>query len=90
MQEKIVKTYVCEFCGKEYPTRDDAIKCEQSHDINERLKLIKDSVICPTCRGTGWYYSNDGCDVRTCYDCGGKGIVIPVIETRKVYKRIGE
>ena len=90
MKEKTVTTYICDFCGKEYAERDSAIKCESSHDLEERLELIKDSVICPTCKGQGWYWGNDGCDSRTCYACNGKGIIIPVIETRKVYKRIGE
>ncbi len=90
MKEKTTITYICDFCEKGYPNKEDAYKCEQSHSIEEKLKLIRGSVICPTCKGQGWYYGNDGCDTRTCYDCNGKGIVIPVIETRRFYKRIGE
>ena len=90
MQVKIEKTYICDFCKKEYNSKDEAWKCEQSHDIDERLKLIEGSIICPMCGGKGWYYGNDGCDTRSCYDCNGKGVVIPIIETRRVYKRIGE
>ena len=45
---------------------------------------------CPICNGKGWYYGNDGCDTRTCGSCNGKQIIIPVIETRKFYKRVGE
>lgn len=39
MQEVTKTTYICDFCKKEYDSKDAAWKCEQSHDINERLKL---------------------------------------------------
>lgn len=90
MHEKVVKTYICDFCKKEYYTKEAAWKCESSHDIDERLKLIEGSIICPTCNGKGWYYGNDGCDTRTCGTCNGKKIIIPVIETRRFYKKVGE
>ena len=103
MKERIAKTYICDFCGKSYSTKDKAIECEQSHSIDERLQLIsqqflnpelstplKEAVVCPTCNGKGYYYGNDGCDVRTCYDCNGKGIVISVTEIQRAYKRIGD
>lgn len=87
---RIVKSYICDFCSKVYSTKDKAIECEQSHSIDEKLQLIKDAVLCPTCKGKGYYYGNDGCDVRTCYVCNGKGIVISATEIQRVYKRIGE
>ena len=90
MQEKVVKTYTCDFCKKEHHSKEAALECEQSHNLDERLKLIEGSTICPICKGRGWYYGNDGCDTRTCWDCNGKGIMIPVTETRRILKRIGE
>lgn len=33
-------TYICEICGKQYESNDEAIKCENTH----RVEAIKDSV----------------------------------------------
>ena len=91
MQTVTKTTYICDFCKKEYGSKEAAWNCEQSHDINERLKLVENSIICPACEGQGWVFGNDGCDTMGCDVCDGKKIVIPEVEIvkRRYYKKIG-
>lgn len=90
MHEITITKYFCDICKKEHNSKEAAYRCEQSHDVDERLRLIEGSVICPTCHGNGELESNDGCDMRPCYTCDGWKVVIPTIETRKFLRKVGE
>ncbi len=77
MKEVTIKKYICDFCKKEFNDKDDCWKCECSHSLESRLALVENSIVCPTCKGTGDVDGTDGFDICTCYTCKGKKIVIP-------------
>ena len=84
---KIIK-YECEVCKKLYDKKEDYDHCYYNHTIKDKLAAFKGSIICPFCKGTGQIDGVDGCDILTCYDCGGFGIVIPEESTTYNYKQI--
>ena len=50
--------------------------------------LPEGTIICPVCKGEGFGYGTDGCDVRVCYICKGSGFVIPKIVTQTIYEPV--
>lgn len=85
------KIFKCDICGKESENQSVIEKCENTHSIEAKRKIMPaEAIICPTCKGKGDYEGNDGCDYRCCYVCGGVGFVIPVEIKTIQYQKIKE
>ena len=58
--------------------------CCVRYMVREHGRWVEDTVLCPACDGDGEFilYDDDGEDVLTCCECGGKGSI-----TMKRYKK---
>lgn len=83
-------TYTCEICGKsDFETERECLEHEKRHSLEDKLKVLPEgTIICPVCKGEGFGYGTDGCDVRVCYICKGSGFVIPKIVTQTIYEPV--
>jgi len=82
--------YVCEECEQPFYSEKACKQHEEEHFIEKLKKSAPDdSIICPTCKGEGSYYGNDGCNYRVCYTCKSKRFVIPETVNQTIYHPIG-
>ena len=85
---KEVIYYECSICKQRYESMSDAVHCERTHMLDDKLRIVESSIPCPDCGGQGWYYGNDGVDRRFCNTCRGLGVVIPETTTRITFKQL--
>ena len=66
--------YECSNCGQIFKTEWECWLHENNHRVNQKLNKNPSAMVCPTCKGIGYYTSN-GYNCYYCSTCKGKQIV---------------